>query len=296
MDKTGRAKQQIVKVFTSGAMGLIMGLSASAGEITYNGNTYKNAKVVTSSEYLSIVHDGGIKRIPWDKVPSSLKTLYPQPAASATGTEEEVKDEDKKSTRRPRGAFGRTAPSMEDLTKRYRGDLDYAKDRLDKAPKDKKAKTDYLEAKTRHDKAISHYKKMLAKNGNDPLAAADEWQKTIREALEGKKVEIKAYDFSGTATIAYFPPKYSRGNMEGTLAKQGEWLNWPIWRLSNGGGLAKGQIVWIDNLSSIEAADQKVSKNSMTINVALKLSGTAMVSNTGGKDFTLQKFVVVRKK
>ena len=84
--------------------------------------------------------------------------------------------------------------------------------------------------------------------------------------------------------------------MEGTLAKQGEWLNWPIWRLSNGGGLAKGQLVWIENLSSIEAADQKVSRNSMTINVALKLSGTAVVSNTGGKDFTLQKFVVVRKK
>ncbi|MEZ5324306.1 MAG: hypothetical protein R3F19_04505 [Verrucomicrobiales bacterium] len=147
MDKTGRAKQQIVKVFTSGAMGLIMGLSASAGEITYNGNTYKNAKVVTSSEYLSIVHDGGIKRIPWDKVPSSLKTLYPQPAASATDTEEEARNDDEKSTRRPRGAFGRTAPSMEDLTKRYRGDLITRKIGLIKPPRTRKRKPTTLRRK-----------------------------------------------------------------------------------------------------------------------------------------------------
>ena len=150
---------------------------------------------MTNHKFLSIVHASGIERIPWDKVPKELKFQYPQPpapkkptpAADAEGSKPADAEDASQKKRGP--VFGRAAPSLEDLTKRYRSDMEYTEQKW-KSEKNRKAKAKkkaaYLKAKNTHDKAVSHYKALEKKHGDDKLALADEWRRTVRNAI-GRK-------------------------------------------------------------------------------------------------------------
>lgn len=320
LENGGRGQWQWLRAVAVCMTVIMLGLGANAETIRYGGREYKNAKVVPSKEFLSVIHEGGIKRIPWDKAPTSLKVRFPRPgggedAKEDTVTADEVFEEEKTSRRRG-GVFGRRAPSLEDLTKRYRSDMDYAKRAWENegdSTKKRKKELEYDEAKRRYDLAVSHYDKMLARSGNDLREAADMWQATISDVMAGRRAEAKKeraaadavvdYDFKGKVTMAFYGKQYSKTKMQSAMAKgrnaDGGWGGWKLWS-TGGRGLSRGSVIWIENIGSIPEsnilAHRKGGASQLTLTVVLKKAGTANLLGSAGKQVRVPKYDLVLPK
>ena len=314
LEYRGRGMRRWIGAIAVGLTAMMLGLTANAADITYKGRKYTGAKVVTSAEFLSIVHDGGIKRIPWDKVPASLKTQYPPPAPKVNPAD--ANEEEEQGGRRRGGrAFGRSAPTVDDLTKRYVSDAEYAKSQWENAAASAKKtkKAEYLEAKKRLEMAVAHYDKMMKRYANDPLAAADNWRKTIGDVMRGRRYEaskakaaaaaVVKYDLKGKATNAFHGTTYTKKKMKAAVAKrkdaEGGWGGWPIWRMS-GSGLSQGNLIWIENVSSIDDSRAMVGKRGgaaqVTLNVVLKKSGVTTLTGGTGKKMRIPMYEIVHKR
>ena len=302
----------------------MMALSAvSVGDtVYYGGRKYSDATVTTNSEFLSIVHDGGIKRIPWDKVPRRLKQKYPQPApkpapkpvtpeAEPAGEKPKASGRNRERTAEEKGAlYGRKAPTLEELTKRYLDIANKAKKKsqveLDPS-KARAARAEYEKAKKHYDLAVEHYHALMGRHADDALVVADEWRSSIGKVLsKWDEQQAKAnaaadedrVDYMGKAQMVYYGRGHSKDKMKKAMHKAegagGAWDEWKLWKLGN------GKMVWIDGgvaeYIDVILPKRKGINSKLFLKLALQDTGNVIaVKNTNGKPKDIPVYVVKPK-